>query len=85
METRPERCELRFVDDGPGVAAADWERLRKPFAPRGEGRMGASLGLSIVEEVMRAHDGEMRFEHLPEGHFAVVLEFPAWQESLAFP
>ncbi|WP_446719266.1 sensor histidine kinase [Herbaspirillum sp. WKF16] len=85
LETRPERCELRFVDDGPGIAAADWERLRKPFAPRGEGRMGASLGLSIVEEVMRAHDGEMRFEHLPEGHFAVVLEFPAWQESLAFP
>ncbi|EIJ47750.1 transmembrane sensor histidine kinase transcription regulator protein [Herbaspirillum sp. GW103] len=72
---------LSFIDDGPGIAARDWERLRKPFAPRGENRMGASLGLSIVEEVMRAHGGQMRFDYLPDGHFAVVLEFPAWTEA----
>ena len=42
--------------------------------------MGASLGLSIVEEVMRAHAGEMRFAYLPDGHFAVLLDFPVWQE-----
>lgn len=80
LEARHERYELSFVDDGAGIPAADWERLRKPFSPRGEGRMGASLGLSIVEEVMRAHAGGMRFEHTPEGHFAVVLDFPAYQE-----
>jgi len=30
-----------------------------------------------VEEVMRSHAGSMRFEHTAEGHFMVVLEFPA--------
>ncbi|WP_050467561.1 sensor histidine kinase [Herbaspirillum chlorophenolicum] len=73
------RYVLHFIDDGPGIPAADWERLRKPFSPRGEGRMGASLGLSIVEEVMRAHAGGMRFEHTAQGYFSVVLDFPAWQ------
>lgn len=79
LESDGQRHWLRFIDDGPGIPAADWERLRKPFAPRGEQRMGASLGLSIVDEVMRAHGGELRFAYLPVGHFAVVLDFPAWQ------
>ncbi|OWY30034.1 sensor histidine kinase [Herbaspirillum robiniae] len=80
LEARLERYVLGFIDDGRGIPAADWERLRKPFSPRGEGRMGASLGLSIVEEVMRAHGGGMRFEHTPEGYFAVALDFPAYRE-----
>ena len=80
LDSDGQRHRLSFIDDGPGIAAEDWERLRKPFAPRGENRMGASLGLSIVEEVMRAHAGEMRFAYLPDGHFAVLLDFPAWQE-----
>jgi len=80
LEARLERYVLGFIDDGRGIPAADWERLRKPFSPRGEGRMGASLGLSIVEEVMRAHGGGMRFEHTSEGYFAVVLDFPAYRE-----
>ncbi|RAM66876.1 histidine kinase [Herbaspirillum rubrisubalbicans] len=81
LDSDGQRHQLRFIDDGPGIAAKDWERLRKPFAPRGENRMGASLGLSIVEEVMRAHGGEMRFAYLPNGYFSVVLDFPAWQEA----
>lgn len=80
LEARLERYVLGFIDDGRGIPAADWERLRKPFSPRGEGRMGASLGLSIVEEVMRAHGGGMRFEHTSEGYFAVALDFPAYRE-----
>lgn len=80
LDSDGKRHRLSFIDDGPGIAAEDWERLRKPFAPRGENRMGASLGLSIVEEVMRAHAGEMRFAYLPDGHFSVMLDFPAWQE-----
>jgi two-component system sensor histidine kinase TctE len=77
LETRDKHHQLRFIDDGAGIPAANWERLRKPFAARGEGRMGASLGLSIVEEVMRSHAGSMRFDYTAEKHFMVILEFPA--------
>jgi two-component system sensor histidine kinase TctE len=64
---------LRFIDDGPGIPEADRERLRKPFSARGGNRSGASLGLSIVEEVMRAHGGEMSFYRDRQNRFTVQL------------
>jgi two-component system sensor histidine kinase TctE len=70
-------CELRIVDDGPGIPPADQERIRRPFAARSGDRSGASLGLSIVEEVMRAHGGVLRFGRNADGHFVVTLCMPA--------
>ncbi|OIQ68231.1 alkaline phosphatase synthesis sensor protein PhoR [mine drainage metagenome] len=69
--------ELTVEDDGPGLAEAHWERVRKPFSARGGHRHGASLGLSIVEEVMRAHRGDMRFGRSANQRFTVTLRFPA--------
>jgi two-component system sensor histidine kinase TctE len=68
---------LEVEDDGPGIPEADWERIRKPFSARGGNRLGASLGLSIVEEVMRAHQGDMRFGWGVDRHFVVTLRFRA--------
>lgn len=67
---------LRFIDDGPGIDEADRERVRKPFSTRSGARGGASLGLSIVEEVMRAHGGTMTFYHDAQGRFIVALRLP---------
>ena len=69
--------ELQVKDDGAGIPEADWERLRKPFAERSGQRLGASLGLSIVDEVMRAQRGDMHFGHNAEQHFVVTLRFRA--------
>ena len=69
--------ELAIEDDGPGIPEADWERIRKPFSARDGSRLGASLGLSIVEEVMRAHQGDMRFGWGMDRHFVVTLRFRA--------
>ncbi|EJN10116.1 sensor histidine kinase [Herbaspirillum sp. YR522] len=77
LERGDGRYVLRFIDDGPGIAASQWDRLRKPFSPRDGARMGASLGLAIVEEVMRAHGGSLSFAQTPDACFAVCLEFPA--------
>src|SRR5450830_984363 len=76
LEQTEQQCELRVIDDGPGIPEADWERIRKPFAARSGERVGASLGLSIVEEVMRAHGGQLRFGYSGAGSFMVALSFP---------
>lgn len=68
--------ELRVEDDGPGIAETHWEQVRTPFSARGGNRQGASLGLSIVDAVMKAHRGNMQFSWSGNHHFVVSLSFP---------
>jgi len=60
---------LVVEDDGPGIAAADRERVFERFvrldASRERSSGGSGLGLSIVREVVHAHGGSVRV--LPAG------------------
>lgn len=65
-------------DEGPGVAAADRERIWRPFA-RGSTAVsngGSGIGLTIVREVADAHGGSARVEASPSGgaRFVVTLK-----------
>lgn len=73
VKSTASHAEICVEDDGPGIEPTRWDALRRPFTPRGDGRIGASLGLSIVDEVMRAHGGELGFETPASGGFRVVL------------
>lgn len=49
-------------DDGPGIAAADFERATRPFVRLDKARGatgGAGLGLAIVADAMRSHGGRL--------------------------
>lgn len=76
-----ERAEVAVWDDGPGIPPERWQALRAPFTPRSGGRTGTSLGLAIVDEVMRAHRGELMFARPEAGGFRVVLAWPVRMES----
>jgi two-component system, OmpR family, osmolarity sensor histidine kinase EnvZ len=57
---------LEVADRGPGIPAAEVERLKQPFTRLEAARSdkgGAGLGLAIVERVVRAHGGS--FDLLP--------------------
>lgn len=51
---------LEVEDDGPGIPESERARVRERFyrSPGSPG-IGAGLGLSIVEEIARAHDGTL--------------------------
>jgi len=74
----PGRVRIDVIDQGPGVAEADRERIFEPFF-RGEHQpedavKGSGIGLSIVHEYILAHGG--RIELLPASvgaHFRIEL------------
>lgn len=62
---------LRVTDDGPGIPAAERERVFDRFyrlaASRARESGGTGLGLSIVRDLVRAHGGTVRLTGRPDG------------------
>ncbi|MDD5247584.1 MAG: HAMP domain-containing sensor histidine kinase [Rhodocyclaceae bacterium] len=70
------QAALDVVDDGPGIPAADRDRIFEPFyrgqATRGEA--GVGLGLAISHQFARAHRGDLTLLEAPAGaHFRLTL------------
>lgn len=61
-----EEAFVAVFDDGPGIPKELWETAMRPFTVARGARGGAGLGLSIANEIARAHGGRMVFA-LPEG------------------
>ncbi len=67
---------LTVSDDGPGVPAADRERVFERFTRLDDARSrdegGSGLGLAIVRELVRVHGGDVHLEDATPGLRAVV-------------
>ena len=66
-------------DRGPGIPAAEVERLKRPFTRLDDSRAGASgagLGLAIVERVARAHGGTLELVQRQGGGLIARLILP---------
>lgn len=78
----PGRVSIDIVDQGPGVAPADRDRVFEPFyrgerQPEGTVR-GTGIGLSIVHEYIVAHGGRIELLDGPRGaHFRIELPHAA--------
>lgn len=57
------RVGFDVADDGPGIAAADRERVFLPFFTTRAG--GAGLGLALVRTIVEAHRGRVSVESAP--------------------
>lgn len=76
---RGDEAVVSVLDRGPGIPAADIERLKEPFTRRDEarsGRSGAGLGLAIVARIAKAHGA--RFDLAPRdgGGLEASVAFP---------
>jgi two-component system sensor histidine kinase PrrB len=68
---------VRVDDDGPGIPAAERDRLLEPFA-RGTATtaLGTGLGLAIVAQQVALHEGELRLEESALGGLGVHVRLP---------
>lgn len=75
-----ERTTIRVADAGPGVPAAERDRIFQPFyriSNRLEGPAGAGIGLSIARGLARLHEGDLRLVDSATGAtFEVDLHTP---------
>jgi signal transduction histidine kinase len=71
---------IRVRDQGPGVPAAELERVFEPFyrveSSRNRDSGGSGLGLSIARDVAQAHGGSLTLQNLPGGGLEALLTLP---------
>lgn len=79
---RDGEAQLWVTDDGPGISAADQERIFERFARLDHGRRtsGAGLGLAIVQAITTAHEGWISVESEPGRGATFVLHLPLDEE-----
>lgn len=78
IEQRHGEAVVDVIDDGPGVPAADRERIFQRFvrldASRVRAAGGTGLGLAIAREIARSHGGDLAtLEHTGGAHFQLRL------------
>ncbi len=66
---------LEVEDDGPGIPAAERDRVFARFYRRDTGGHGAGLGLAIVGEIVRAHRAEISLDQGALGGLLVRVRF----------
>ena len=72
------RVELRVVDNGPGIPAADRDRVMVPFQRLGDsGPGGLGLGLALSRGLVEAMAGTLELEETPGGGLTLVVSLPA--------
>lgn len=72
--------EIAVLDDGPGFAPEQAEKLFSPF--HSTKATGSGLGLTISRQIVKAHGGVIRAENRPGGgaRFTVVMPLPRPEE-----
>lgn len=71
-----DRLRLVVEDDGPGIAAADRERVFQPFERLDASGPGSGLGLFLVQQFAAFHDGAAWCEAAASGGARFVVELP---------
>jgi len=67
---------VHIVDSGKGLTAEQLNHVFEPFFSTKMGGQGTGLGLPIVEEIIRAHRGELEMLSLPGQGTEVIVRIP---------
>ncbi|MBW8807168.1 MAG: PAS domain-containing sensor histidine kinase [Catenulisporales bacterium] len=81
VERKEDRAqvEVRVIDHGPGIPAADRERVFRPFQRLGDrdNAAGVGLGLALARGLTEAMGGTLLPEDTPGGGLTMVVAVPA--------
>jgi two-component system, OmpR family, sensor histidine kinase KdpD len=77
--THHERVELRIIDAGPGIPAAQYDAVFLPFQRLGDTdtTTGVGLGLAVARGLVEAMEGTLEPEETPGGGLTMVISLRA--------
>ena len=85
VEAKGRGAVIRVRDLGPGIPAAELEKVFEPYyrleGARSREGGGTGLGLSIARNIAELHGGSLLLRNHPEGGLEAVLTLPGTQES----
>ncbi len=80
LEADENAVRIDVEDDGPGIKAADRERVFQPFVrldpARSRNSGGAGLGLTVARAAVRAHGGDISLADAEGGGTRVTITLP---------
>ena len=77
---------IHVVDAGKGLTAEQLNHVFEPFFSTKSQGQGTGLGLPIVEQIVRAHHGEIEILSIPGRGTEVILRLPlAWEAGTTGP
>jgi len=83
----PDHMELTIQDFGAGIARKDLFRIFEPYyrgdPSRRRGSGGSGLGLTIVSELVKLHNGKITVRSAEQRGTIVTIQLPAGQQSLS--
>lgn len=71
------RSVLEVSNSGTCLSENDIAHITEPFHRLCDDRPGFGLGMTIVQSVVAAHDGDVHIEARPDGGLHIVVELPA--------
>jgi two-component system sensor histidine kinase AtoS len=75
-EKKDNRVKVTISDNGYGIPAAIHDRIFKPFFSTKVNKRNAGLGLSICQQIVMEHDGEISFKSVPGQKTSFSVWFP---------
>ena len=67
-------------DNGPGIPENEYKNVMKPFyridESRGQNKSGVGLGLSIANDIIRSHGGQITLDKSPSSGLRVKISLP---------
>jgi signal transduction histidine kinase len=67
---------IHIVDGGKGIPPEQLEQIFQPFFSTKRRGQGTGMGLPVVEEIVRAHRGEIEILSIPERGTEVIVRLP---------